>query len=228
MKLLWGSILQLAGNRPDCINSSHVNKMWKKLCSDKNYSKICHYEDEIINKVEKSLNKHSKDIKHKQLNNNKINFNKMNNNKNGNICDNSFEISSSSILNVPSVSPFTSPANSSTGLVESHQNEISSSCYPSPISSEFNICLNENIQYCEAPFPLNIYNSNLYCDINGNNQINSNLYYDMNRNNQINSNIISIPSNSYINVIEYPMIEIQYPLQPVNNKNYILFSDYQN
>ncbi|KAG4090998.1 hypothetical protein H8356DRAFT_1295352 [Neocallimastix lanati (nom. inval.)] len=67
MKLLWGSILQNAGNRPDCINSSHVTRTWKKLCSDERYSKICHYEDEIITKVEKSIKRGTKSIKRKQL-----------------------------------------------------------------------------------------------------------------------------------------------------------------
>ncbi|KAG4096027.1 hypothetical protein H8356DRAFT_1044137 [Neocallimastix lanati (nom. inval.)] len=78
MKLLWGSVLQTAGNRPDCINSSHVNKMWKKLCADKKYDKICHYEDEIMNRVERSLNKHSKDVKQKQLYNKDIKKNDTN------------------------------------------------------------------------------------------------------------------------------------------------------
>lgn len=69
MKLLWGSILRSAGNRPDCINSSHVTKMWKMLCNDKKYTKICHYEDEIMSRIEKSLNKRSKDEESKDNDN---------------------------------------------------------------------------------------------------------------------------------------------------------------
>ena len=70
MKLLWSKILQKTNNRPDCINSTHVQQYWKELCMDKRYSNICHYIDEydIKDKIEKSLNKLSTIKKCKQLN----------------------------------------------------------------------------------------------------------------------------------------------------------------
>ncbi|ORX45735.1 hypothetical protein BCR36DRAFT_107800, partial [Piromyces finnis] len=60
MKLLWEAVLKKSNNQPDNINSSHITKIWKELCLDKRYSHICHYEDDIINKVEKSLKYYSK------------------------------------------------------------------------------------------------------------------------------------------------------------------------
>ncbi|KAG4085907.1 hypothetical protein H8356DRAFT_1061100 [Neocallimastix lanati (nom. inval.)] len=70
MKLLWSKILQKTNNRPDCINSTHIQQYWKELCMDKRYSNICHYIDEydIKDKIEKSLNKLSTIKKCKQLN----------------------------------------------------------------------------------------------------------------------------------------------------------------
>jgi len=68
MKLLWGSLLNKAQNRPDCINSSHVSKAWKELCNDKKYFHICHFEEDIMSKIEESLNKYTKKIRHKQIN----------------------------------------------------------------------------------------------------------------------------------------------------------------
>ncbi|OUM57977.1 hypothetical protein PIROE2DRAFT_16883 [Piromyces sp. E2] len=44
--------------------------IWKELCMDKKYSHICHFEDEIMNKIEKSLNRYSKNMKLKQINQN--------------------------------------------------------------------------------------------------------------------------------------------------------------
>ncbi|OUM67855.1 hypothetical protein PIROE2DRAFT_4526 [Piromyces sp. E2] len=67
MKLLWGALLNKAQNRPDYINSSHVSKAWKELCKDKKYFHICHFEDEIMSKIEESLNRYSKKMKHKQI-----------------------------------------------------------------------------------------------------------------------------------------------------------------
>ncbi|ORX51766.1 hypothetical protein BCR36DRAFT_369679 [Piromyces finnis] len=68
MKLLWGTILKRARSRPDCINSSHVTKIWKELYMDEKYSHICNYEKSIMDKVERSLNRYSKNIKLKQMN----------------------------------------------------------------------------------------------------------------------------------------------------------------
>ncbi|ORX88071.1 hypothetical protein BCR32DRAFT_288824 [Anaeromyces robustus] len=70
MKLLWGTILKKARSRPDCINSSHVTKIWKELYSDERYSHICNFEKEIMDKVEKSLNMYSRKMKFKQINGN--------------------------------------------------------------------------------------------------------------------------------------------------------------
>ncbi|KAL6621465.1 hypothetical protein U3516DRAFT_811039 [Neocallimastix sp. 'constans'] len=68
IKLLWSTILRKAGGRPDCINSTHVKDIWKELCQDSKYNHICHYEDDLIEKIEKSITKRSIEKKHKQLN----------------------------------------------------------------------------------------------------------------------------------------------------------------
>jgi hypothetical protein len=80
MKLLWSKILQKTNNRPDCINSTHVNQYWKELCMDKKYSNICKYKDQndIMEKIERSLNKFSNEKKHKQINQKKIDKNQAN------------------------------------------------------------------------------------------------------------------------------------------------------
>jgi len=70
MKLLWGTILKKARSRPDCINSSHVTKIWKELYSDERYSHICNFKKQIMDKVEKSLNMYSRKMKLKQINGN--------------------------------------------------------------------------------------------------------------------------------------------------------------
>jgi len=69
MKLLWGTILKKANNKLDIITSPYVAKVWKELCKDKKYANICHYEEDIMVKVEEYVTKHSKDAKIKQINN---------------------------------------------------------------------------------------------------------------------------------------------------------------
>jgi hypothetical protein len=94
MKILWSAILKKTGGRPDCVNSTHVNNIWKEICSNKNYSDICKYEGDIMNKIEKSLSKFENEKKHKRLNSNKE-INKLNNNNN-NININNININISS------------------------------------------------------------------------------------------------------------------------------------
>ncbi|OUM57976.1 hypothetical protein PIROE2DRAFT_16882 [Piromyces sp. E2] len=67
LKLLWKKLLEKSHGRPDCINSSHVEKIWKELCMDKKYSALYQNEEDIMNKVDMILNKHSKNLKMKQL-----------------------------------------------------------------------------------------------------------------------------------------------------------------
>eukprot|EP00833_Pecoramyces_ruminatium_P005903 jgi/Orpsp1_1/1179935/evm.model.c7180000071437.1 len=67
MKLLWATILKETGNRPYCINSTHVNYFWKELCMNKKYSNICQSDDDIMFRIEKSLCKFSNEKKHRQL-----------------------------------------------------------------------------------------------------------------------------------------------------------------
>ncbi|KAG4096026.1 hypothetical protein H8356DRAFT_1345318 [Neocallimastix lanati (nom. inval.)] len=187
LKLLWGSVLQSAENKPDNINSSHVIKMWKKLCRDKKYSKICHYEDEIINKVEVSLNKRSKEIRHSQLNKNneKINdnkFTKMNYYSNNGNLSQSYP---SPILNIPTISsniPMVIPN-------ESIEYKSSLFSYPSPISSKLTISLNDTLQHNHRSTSYNIYKSN----------------------------VIAVPSNPNITVTGYPIIKVQYPFPSINH-----------
>eukprot|EP00833_Pecoramyces_ruminatium_P013236 jgi/Orpsp1_1/1187268/evm.model.d7180000056460.1 len=75
MKLLWSTILKETGGRPDYINSTHVNFYWKELCMNKKYSNICQFKDEndIMSKIEKSLNRFAIEKKQKQMNNKKTN-----------------------------------------------------------------------------------------------------------------------------------------------------------
>jgi len=61
-------ILEKSRNQLDNINSTFVKKVWKELCNDKKYSHICHFEDEIMNKIEISLHKYSKNMKLKHMN----------------------------------------------------------------------------------------------------------------------------------------------------------------
>eukprot|EP00833_Pecoramyces_ruminatium_P004362 jgi/Orpsp1_1/1178394/evm.model.c7180000065108.1 len=68
MKLLWSAILKKTGGRPDCVNSTHVNNIWKELCKNEKYSNFCHYEGDIMTKIEKSLNKYENEKKHKLIN----------------------------------------------------------------------------------------------------------------------------------------------------------------
>ncbi|OUM64387.1 hypothetical protein PIROE2DRAFT_8860 [Piromyces sp. E2] len=63
MKLLWSSILKKVNNKLELITTPLVTKVWKELSSNKQYSHICHFEDEIMNKLEKySVNKQLKRI----------------------------------------------------------------------------------------------------------------------------------------------------------------------
>jgi hypothetical protein len=99
MKLLWSTVLIKAGGRPDFINSTHISKIWKELSQNKQYDDICHFEDNIMNKVEKSLNKISKEKKHKQLNLNKSNYLNSLNSLNH---SNSLNSLNSQVSNIPS------------------------------------------------------------------------------------------------------------------------------
>ncbi|ORY44582.1 hypothetical protein LY90DRAFT_671597 [Neocallimastix californiae] len=84
LKLLWKTILNKIGTTPDNISCLFVAKVWKELCNDKRYSNICHYEENIIDRVEKTLNKYSKSIKHKQLNSKSNKINNSNNSTDNN------------------------------------------------------------------------------------------------------------------------------------------------
>ncbi|ORX46141.1 hypothetical protein BCR36DRAFT_372303 [Piromyces finnis] len=68
MKLLWSTILKKTHNRPESINSFYVGKVWKELCKDQRYRHICHYEDEIMSKIEESFNNYTKCKKLRQIN----------------------------------------------------------------------------------------------------------------------------------------------------------------
>eukprot|EP00833_Pecoramyces_ruminatium_P013751 jgi/Orpsp1_1/1187783/evm.model.d7180000060147.1 len=71
MKLLWLTILNKTGGRPDCINSTHVNQYWKELCMNNKSFNICNIKNERngISKIDTSLNKYTKEKMHKQINN---------------------------------------------------------------------------------------------------------------------------------------------------------------
>ena len=67
MKLLWSTILMKSKNKPEFINSNYVAKVWKELCKNEKYSHICNYENDLMAKVESSLNKLSREKNHNQL-----------------------------------------------------------------------------------------------------------------------------------------------------------------
>jgi len=140
MKLLWSTVLIKAGGRPDFINSTHISKIWKELSQNKQYDDICHFEDNIMNKVEKSLNKISKEKKHKQLNLNKSNsLNSLN------------SLNHSNSLN-------------SLNSLNSQISNISSSNIPSPTLSESsnltsNLTSNETLRNESSLTPISNYSS---------------------------------------------------------------------
>jgi len=212
MKLLWGAILQSAGNRPDCINSSHVTKMWKKLCSDKKYNKICHYEDEIMNKIEKSLNKNSKDVKRKQLH-------KETKQTSPKIVT-QLSYYPSPCLNVP-VIPSNDSSQTTTTLNNNNNNNniiyignpntSQISQYPSPTQNESIFSLNESISYSipSSSSPASVCSS----------QLSNEATVD-----PLNSTFIAVPT---VNLIERPVLEVQYSPQPISIQDSKLFSNYQ-
>ncbi|OUM68773.1 hypothetical protein PIROE2DRAFT_3464 [Piromyces sp. E2] len=67
MNLLWGTILNKTKGNPIFINSTHVTKIWKELCMDKRYNDICHFEDDIMAKIDETLKNYSKRMKLKQM-----------------------------------------------------------------------------------------------------------------------------------------------------------------
>ncbi|ORY15101.1 hypothetical protein LY90DRAFT_636149 [Neocallimastix californiae] len=128
MKLLWSTVLIKAGGRPDFINSTHISKTWKELSQNKQYDDICHFEDNIINKIEKSLNKVSKEKKHKQLHLNKSNslnsLNSLNHSKSLN----------SQITNIPSPTLFES-SNLTSNETLNVENSLKDESLLTPISN---------------------------------------------------------------------------------------------
>jgi len=151
MKLLWSKILQKTNNRPDCINSTHVNQYWKELCMDKRYSNICHYKDEkdIMIKIETSLNKFAIQKKHKQLNQKKEE-NKLNQKRNNS-----------------KVTSYPSPTLSDSSIISNNDTQVSIT--PSKIS--YNINNNNN----NDNISIDIYNSlSSISDINNSESISNN------------------------------------------------------
>jgi len=69
MKLLWSSILLKVNNRLDLITTTLVGKVWNDIYHDKRYFHICHYEDDIMNKIDIYLKERSKQLKNNQMNN---------------------------------------------------------------------------------------------------------------------------------------------------------------
>jgi len=68
MKLLWSAILLKVNNRLYLITTTLVGKVWKDVCHDKRYFHICHYEEDIMNKID-VLKERSKQLRKKQMNN---------------------------------------------------------------------------------------------------------------------------------------------------------------
>jgi len=68
MKLLWSSILLKVNNRLDLITTTLVGKVWNDIYHDKKYFHICHYEEDIINKIDIKLKERSNQLRKKQMN----------------------------------------------------------------------------------------------------------------------------------------------------------------
>ncbi|OUM64377.1 hypothetical protein PIROE2DRAFT_8849 [Piromyces sp. E2] len=67
MKLLWTNILLKVNDKLNMITTMLVSKVWKELCNDKRYYHICHYEDDLMNKVDLYLKDRTKQIRKKQI-----------------------------------------------------------------------------------------------------------------------------------------------------------------
>ncbi|OUM64380.1 hypothetical protein PIROE2DRAFT_8852 [Piromyces sp. E2] len=68
MKLLWSTILLKVNGQLDMITTTYVGKVWKELCYDSRYSHICHFEDDIVNKVDLYFKNRSKQLRKRQIN----------------------------------------------------------------------------------------------------------------------------------------------------------------
>lgn len=248
MKLLWESVLESAGNRPDCINSSHVTKMWKKLCMDKKYAKICHYEDEIMTKVERYLN-NSKERRNRQLNKNINNVscyndiskattqiknvNDINISTNTIINNNEF-VSMNSTSNLPQMAFYPSP-NLNIPIVQyknetycNNQNIIHQSPAEYQVVS-LNDTKNSQVSCCPSPIS-NIPSIQNNKTIQYNFPASPNSITNETPSPNINQTNIQNISISPINNIEYPVINNQtnisntninsISVQPINNINY--------
>jgi len=200
MKLLWSTVLIKAGGRPDFINSTHISKIWKELSQNKQYDDICHFEDNIMNKVEKSLNKISKEKKHKQLNLNKSNsLNSLN------------SLNHSNSLN-------------SLNSLNSQISNISSSNIPSPTLSESsnltsNLTSNETLRNESSLTPISNYSS-----ISNDDDFQTNSIFQIEPMDSssipIFSTISSLPSNPSISCI--PSVPFTEPLYYLTSSNELM------
>jgi len=68
MKLLWSSILLKVNNRLDLITTTLVGKVWNDICHNKRYFHICHFEEDIINKIDIQIKERSNQLRKKQMN----------------------------------------------------------------------------------------------------------------------------------------------------------------
>ncbi|OUM64381.1 hypothetical protein PIROE2DRAFT_8853, partial [Piromyces sp. E2] len=135
MKLLWSSILKKVENKLEFITTPLVIKVWKEISSNKQYSHICHFEDDIMSKFEKfSTNKQLKRI---QMNN----TNNYNNNSNS---DSTYVYQYNSISNSysysnTSTSSINTTSNSASNIVVVYPNtnyNISNNYY-SPVNNSY-------------------------------------------------------------------------------------------
>ncbi|OUM64374.1 hypothetical protein PIROE2DRAFT_20526 [Piromyces sp. E2] len=74
MKLLWSTILLKINGQLNMITITYVGKIWKELCTDSRYSHICHFEDDIMNKVDIYFKNHSKQLRKRQINQYSFNY----------------------------------------------------------------------------------------------------------------------------------------------------------
>ncbi|OUM64383.1 hypothetical protein PIROE2DRAFT_8855 [Piromyces sp. E2] len=128
MKLLWSSILKKVNNKLEFITTPLVIKVWKEISGNNQYSHICHFEDEIMNKIERfSTNKQLKRI---QMNN----TNNYINNSTNIYQSNSISYSYPSV-STPSISYSTTTTFPSNSLIYSGNTYNVSNNYYSPVNS---------------------------------------------------------------------------------------------
>ncbi|KAG4084218.1 hypothetical protein H8356DRAFT_1088937 [Neocallimastix lanati (nom. inval.)] len=249
MKILWNAIIKKTGGRPDCVNSTHVNNIWKEICSDKKYSNILisksilqtpSVSNNSIQNIQ-TISNNSLNGSNSLISNNSIgsNTSSLSSNPNGSISSMSSIIPNTTISNIPVI--FNSISNISPPITEC------SSCISSSLSNNLitTIPVVSNSHFTTSFSSSPIYNTSVMPHILTNSYVTSNSPISnipIGPNNSI-SNVSVIP-NSYpnssivpnsennITVVKNPLINIPvmecYVTNGLELQNFINNNDHQN